>query len=91
MSERGNLGSKANCFVFLEVATGFMPLAAKPGWVHISEKLKMKNYFELIFIRQAVIVFLTALLPLTGLLCDLYNSMSQNKLIKFIKNESQSP
>jgi len=27
----------------VEVGTGFMPLAVKPGWVHISEKFKMKN------------------------------------------------
>jgi len=27
----------------VEVGTGFMPLAAKHGGVHISEKFKMKN------------------------------------------------
>jgi len=36
-------GYKANCFAFVEVRIDFMALVSRPGWVHISEKLKMKN------------------------------------------------
>jgi len=38
--KQGNWNSEANYFAVVEVGTGFMPLAAKLGWVNISKNEK---------------------------------------------------